>query len=499
MSVQIRPSSLMRIVNGSIRRGKNSSSLIKGLMLRSSSSTRTVEVREYPSSANQHQMGRVLIYSATSHDSQEPGWEKRRSPIQNVEDSGDQKGRNRDRDLGSFLFSSISHFLPAKYPESVAPGYFKFASYCFIASVSGSAAMVLSTQTLLLAVGVAGTNAQQASVMAGAFNWVLKDFVGQLGGVLFASQMGKTRAFDSDPKRWRMTAALALDAATLMEILSPLCYPSMVLIVASVANVFKNIGFLTASASRAALHQAVARTGNLGDVTAKAGSQSIMASLIGTSLGIGFSALLGHDVYNFTAGFCALTVIHQGCNYVSLKHVPLNFFNGQRLQLVVQHYTRTGTVLSPNEVSRLEAFLPFQSTANPPWLKIGSPLVTLCPNPNDLGGLLKASTEESYLLNLKSPREVHLTYFRCAEGTDLIRGILHAHLAYDELANASKDVNVVEENSSTDTTMTIGSSHKESVRLIPEFMEKLQEEGWRTDTNLTTIESNDAYRISIDR
>lgn len=94
----------------------------------------------------------------------------------------------------------MTHFLPAHYPKSVAPGYFKFVSYYFIASVAGSASMVLSTQTLLLAVGVAGANAHQAGIMAGAFNWVMKDFAGQVGGVLFASQMGKTRAFDADPK-----------------------------------------------------------------------------------------------------------------------------------------------------------------------------------------------------------------------------------------------------------------------------------------------------------
>ena len=47
----------------------------------------------------------------------------------------------------------IAYFLPARYPESVAPGYARFAGFCFCASIAGSAAMVLSTQTLLLAVG----------------------------------------------------------------------------------------------------------------------------------------------------------------------------------------------------------------------------------------------------------------------------------------------------------------------------------------------------------
>jgi hypothetical protein len=80
---------------------------------------------------------------------------------------------------------------------------------------------------------------------------------------------------------------------------------------------------LTASASRAAFHQSLAITGNMGCVTAKAGSQSIMASLIRTTVGIGLSSLLAHDTYSFAMGFCVLTVIHQGCNYISLKSVPL--------------------------------------------------------------------------------------------------------------------------------------------------------------------------------
>lgn len=122
--------------------------------------------------------------------------------------------------------------------------------------------------------------------MAGALNWVLKDGIGQLGGVWFASRMSQAGSakFDADPKKWRMVAALSLDAATLLEIVSPLVPSAMVLPIASVANIGKNIGFLTASASRAALHQSLAIRGNLADVTAKSGSQSLAAGLLGTTL-----------------------------------------------------------------------------------------------------------------------------------------------------------------------------------------------------------------------
>ena len=111
------------------------------------------------------------------------------------------------------------------------------------------AAMVLSTQALLIAVGV-GTHS--AAPLAGALNWVMKDGIGQLGGVIFASQLGKggvdfdywrgrfgwlyfsknkakkkrgnfqRGTADSNPKRWRMVAALALDLSTLLEICTPM-------------------------------------------------------------------------------------------------------------------------------------------------------------------------------------------------------------------------------------------------------------------------------------
>ena len=158
----------------------------------------------------------------------------------------------------------LVHFLPANYPHSVAPGYMAYASYGFVASIAGSAAMVLSTQTLLLAVGVVGSgqNHQTASIMAGALNWVLKDGIGQFGGVIFASYLGKFQSLDVYPKHWRMVAAVTLDCATLLELLSPMVPTWFVLPIASLATIGKNIGFLTASASRAALHQSLAIRGN---------------------------------------------------------------------------------------------------------------------------------------------------------------------------------------------------------------------------------------------
>ncbi|CAJ1958520.1 unnamed protein product [Cylindrotheca closterium] len=380
---------------------------------------------------------------------------------------------------------AMAHFLPAQYPKSVAPGYFKFVSYYFIASVAGSASMVLSTQTLLLAVGVAGANAHQAGIMAGAFNWVMKDFAGQVGGVLFASQMGKTKSFDTDPKRWRMVSAMTLDGATLLEILSPLFHASLVLPVASVANVGKNIGFLTASASKAAIHNSLAIQGNLGDVTAKAGSQAIVASLMGTTLGIGMSSFLGHDTFKFSLGFCVLAAVHQGCNYFSLKEVPLSHFNRQRLHLVLKHYIEEGEILSPKTVAVQEEFLPLP-WANKPWawLSIGSPITSVCPDPEDWNAILQSTPSEKYVLRHSSDR-IHLVFLSEASGEDIIRAVFHAH----QLENLKPRAPI--------GTARVEESYQLTLEHFPILLDKLEESGWKTATESISVESSKSYRVHV--
>lgn len=108
----------------------------------------------------------------------------------------------------------VRHFLPAGYPTSVAPGYKRYVGYCIAANTFGSASMVLSTQTLLLAVGV-GSSA--TAPMAAAINWVMKDGIGQLGGILFASKLGSAAnsSIDSDPKRWRVVSSLSMVCASM--------------------------------------------------------------------------------------------------------------------------------------------------------------------------------------------------------------------------------------------------------------------------------------------
>jgi len=191
-------------------------------------------------------------------------------------------------------------------------------------------------QSLLIAVGVGSNVAVPA---AAALNWVLKDGLGQAGGVAFAALIGNR--FDADPKRWRLVSALVLDSATFLEVCSPLFGPKLFLPVAAVANFLKNVAWLTASATRAGIHQALAIRGNLADLTAKAASQSIAASTLGTAIGIGLStSIVGSTTTSVLAIFAVASLMHLSGVAYSLRSVVIPTLSAARLDFAVDEWVR---------------------------------------------------------------------------------------------------------------------------------------------------------------
>lgn len=91
---------------------------------------------------------------------------------------------------------------------------------------------VLSTQAMLTALGL-GTSAVPA---AATINWIIKDGLGMLGGVVYTSVISSF--FDSDPKKYRFRAVVALQLATIMEMMTPL-FPALFIPIASISNVGK--------------------------------------------------------------------------------------------------------------------------------------------------------------------------------------------------------------------------------------------------------------------
>jgi hypothetical protein len=129
--------------------------------------------------------------------------------------------------------------------------------------------------------------------IAVAMNWILKDGLGQLGTIVFANKISTN--FDSDPKKWRLISEISLGIAGILEVITILC-PSYFLLMASIANIGKNISFLSSSATRVTMNKSFVKRDNLGDITAKAASQTIAASTIGTFIGVLISPFLGNSI-----------------------------------------------------------------------------------------------------------------------------------------------------------------------------------------------------------
>lgn len=258
---------------------------------------------------------------------------------------------------------ALALLLPSGYPASVAPTYARYSAWASAATVFSSTAGVLATQSLLFALGVGAGVAVPASA---AWQWVCKDGLGQLGGVLYAAVVGDR--FDADPKRWRLAAALASDAAGALEVsmaLAPGAVPFLPL--AAVSNVGRNVSWLSASATRASLHQALAVRGNLADVTAKAGSQITAAATAGTALGVALSPFLGGAPETALALYGALSAAHLCAVGMSLRAVALPTLSDVRLRLACGALPTLPAAdalrhayLSPRDASGLEAFLPWQ-------------------------------------------------------------------------------------------------------------------------------------------
>ncbi|CBN75993.1 conserved unknown protein [Ectocarpus siliculosus] len=240
--------------------------------------------------------------------------------------------------------------LPSGFPASVHPPYMAYAGWQFTGMAASAAAGVMSTQALLYAMGLGAG----ALPLAATLNWVIKDGLGQLGGVAFSSLVS-TR-FDANPKLWRVVAAVSLDASMVLELLSPLA-PAYFLPIASVANIGKNVSFLAASASRAAIHNVLSLKGNLADVTAKSGAQTILACMAGTGAGVTLSASLGSEFHAIVPACLCLSVVHLGANHMSMRRLGIPTFDHQRLELVVNGMAdgdRSRGMPSPQDIAAQE-------------------------------------------------------------------------------------------------------------------------------------------------
>ena len=113
--------------------------------------------------------------------------------------------------------------------------------------------------------------------------------------------------------------------------------PHAFLPLGAMANAVKGLAWMAGGSSRSALNVAFAKESNIADITAKATSQTICTSLIGTSIGLGTAAAIGQSTALALGCYATFGFFHLWTSWQSVRNVPLATLNPTRLWLLSQH------------------------------------------------------------------------------------------------------------------------------------------------------------------
>ncbi|PSR88393.1 Protein root UVB sensitive like [Actinidia chinensis var. chinensis] len=363
----------------------------------------------------------------------------------------------------------LQAFVPEGFPGSVTPDYVPFQTWDLLQGLSTYIRTMLSTQALLSAIGV---GEKSATVIGATFQWFLRDLTGMLGGILFTFYQGSN--LDSNAKMWRLIADLMNDLGMLMDLVSPL-FPSAFVFIVCLGSLSRSFTGVASGATRAALTQHFALQNNAADISAKEGSQETVATMIGMALGMLLAHItMGHPLAIWLS-FLSLTVFHMYANYKAVQCLSLNTLNCERSSILLQHFMKTGQVLSPEQVSAMEHVLPLWTTScmskNTKFLharvRLGVRVSSL--NHQEMVSLLHSAgshyKKAKYLL-LEQKGTISIVMHKESIAADVLQAFLHALvMAY-----------LVDKDNST---------HLESISWMDKhyhkFILKLQSSGWTAE------------------
>lgn len=218
------------------------------------------------------------------------------------------------------------------------------------------------------------------------------------------------------------------------------------------------------------MHHSMCTKSNLGDVTAKAGSQATAAALIGTGLGVALSAIMGSGLDVSLSAFVPLSAISVACVYKSNCVIATRSFNLQRSELMLIEFLSHGKVLSPEQVSVSETFVrKYRSIFKVP-LDINPSLQKL-DNLEYFNAALKQSIHDDrkYVIT-RTPSKVHLWFLNNATGIDVMEGMYESCKLRHEASSGVEQIK------------------------FPQLVSELKSKGWRPDD----VDIVDAVRRRID-
>lgn len=245
----------------------------------------------------------------------------------------------------------------------------------------------------------------------------------------------------------------------------------------------KSTSYMLRLPPRAAFLKSFARRENLGDLSAKANAQEVVAGMLGMALGIAAASCTADSSLAAFGVYCAGLVASTACSLASVRCLELNTLSWCRARELVRRYVASGctSVATPRAVNAAEtatARLLVPDAGAVPVL-YGAPLGETAPSGTALRRLAALYSNQPYLLSLgphrRAPLAIRISVEDRAGPGDAQLALLQAGLLEAKLAEAGRS-------SAGEETMwhLVARSYAEAVAELPKFTSAARKAGWNT-------------------
>lgn len=155
---------------------------------------------------------------------------------------------------------------------------------------------------------------------------------------------------------WRFYADILNDLAISIDLLAPF-FKNCFLLMSCLSNLSRAIVGVAGGSTRAALtqHQAIAQ--NMGDVSAKDGSQETLVNLLALIVNLFLLHSVKNDRTLVWTLYFVLTFVHLYANYRAIRSLKLRTFNWNRFVLLSTEFFRSKQICSIESINQREPLL----------------------------------------------------------------------------------------------------------------------------------------------
>ncbi|RID66239.1 hypothetical protein BRARA_D01399 [Brassica rapa] len=385
--------------------------------------------------------------------------------------------------------------------DDTAPdSYISYVKWKFLHRVFSSALQVLATQAMFRAIGIGQSRSLASSA---AFNWILKDGLGRLCRCIYTASLAS--AFDTNLKRVRFSTSVLFSLSIGVELMTPV-FPHYFLLLASIANIAKQISLSCYLATGSAVHRSFAVADNLGEVSAKAQIQTVCFDNLGLLLAVLLNMLFQNNQRLQASLPFVLYPIFSTIDllgiYQGLKHINLQTLTKNRLEIILERWIESRQVPSPAEVSKEEGVDLLGSRAS----KRVWPIRIGCLDPKaqipklSMMAMQSLCNDDGYFITLelssygfrRTPRpRIVICLREGATSVDVITSLLQT--CYIRKAFVTNRLKRRDDLTLQDWSLLVGESKLAARDDFTELYKQMQEQGWIVKNVLLSAEEQVRY------